>query len=480
MATFIAASQSQSRVFVAEGLPGPDNPPVFQGCLVMGGASQGLGDVEFIYCPDPENYDQFVPVGTIVGREENVETSLSGHFPLNTLSNIIKWGKAKTPLAIHVHFGTATNPQNFNVFTKAVIFDDRARITSTDIEEMGSLDESGPIGQSADISAASYYEVVDMNWISRVPELMTTPGAGIDAVNVYDETLPLDNRFAYYAVTAGDGGVTDPELVYTVNGGTVWSNITITDLTGLTAAGVAVVNDVPVVIGTAGNLYYSDVLGGATVMTEVVFAQAMSCITSIGAKAYIGGAAGYVGELDDYTATPTAMTTGGTANVLSIHALDGGIILVGDADGFVYYAVDGENFGAIDVAGPAGITAVCAVDADTFWAGTDTGELYYSTNAGSTWALRGFPASGSGSVTDITFPTLSVGFIAHDPAAGNARIIKTTGAGATGTWYEIPRTGALPTADSLQLASVNGDANRVLSTGPVAATTGIIIFGLGT
>jgi hypothetical protein len=226
MATFIAASQSQSRVFVAEGLPGPDNPPVFQGCLVMGGASQGLGDVEFIYCPDPENYDQFVPVGTIVGREENVETSLSGHFPLNTLSNIIKWGKAKTPLAIHVHFGTATNPQNFNVFTKAVIFDDRARITSTDIEEMGSLDESGPIGQSADISAASYYEVVDMNWISRVPELMTTPGAGIDAVNVYDETLPLDNRFAYYAVTAGDGGVTDPELVYTVNGGTVWSNIT--------------------------------------------------------------------------------------------------------------------------------------------------------------------------------------------------------------------------------------------------------------
>jgi photosystem II stability/assembly factor-like uncharacterized protein len=174
------------------------------------------------------------------------------------------------------------------------------------------------------------------------------------------------------------------------------------------------------------------------------------------------------------------MTTGGTANVLSIQALDGGIILVGDADGFVYYAVDGENFGAIDVAGPAGITAVCAVDSDTFWAGTDTGELYYSTDAGSTWALRGFPASGSGSVTDITFPTLSVGFIAHDPAAGNARIIKTTGAGATGTWYEIPRTGALPTADSLQLASVNGDANRVLSTGPVAATTGIIIFGLGT
>ena len=479
MATFIAASRSQSRVFVAEGLPGPDNPPVFQGCLVMGGASQGLGDVEFIYCPDPENYDSFIPVGTIVGREENVETSLSGHFPLNTLSKIIQWGNAKTPLAIHVHFGTATNPQNFNVFEKAVIFDDRARITSTDIEEMGSLDESGSIGQSADISAASYYEVVDANWISRVPELMTTPGAGIEAVRTYDETLPLDNRYAYYALTEGDLAGDDAAIVYTIDGGTTWSSI---DLTGhiSVGAGIAVINDVPVAICLSGNLYYADVLNGATSVTTVVFAQAMTVITSIGAIGYVGGPTGYVGQIDDYTAVPTAMTTGGVANVLSIHALDGGIILVGDANGRVYYAVDGENFGEAIVEDGVGITAVCAVDGETFWAGTAGGKLLYSTDAGNTWKERSFPAGGSGSVTDITFPTLSVGFISHEPAAGNARILKTTGAGSVGSWYEVPRTGALPVADSLELASVPGDANRVLGCGPVAATTGVIVFGLGT
>jgi hypothetical protein len=479
MTTFVAASRSQSRVFVAEGLPGPNNPPVFQGCLVMGGASQGLGEVEYIYCPDPENYDQFVPVGTIVGREENVETSISGHFPLNTLSNIIKWGRAKTPLAIHVHFGTATNPQNFNVFEKAVIFDNSARITSTDIEEMGSLDESGQIGQSADISAADYYEVVDASWISRVPELMTTPGVGVDTVKIYDETLPLDSRFGYYVATAGDGAVDDPTLVYSINGGTTWQVIEITDLTGVLAAGIAVVNDVPLVIGAGGNLYYADVLGGASTMTEVVHAQAMTCIASIGATAYVGGTAGYVGQIDDYTAVPTAMTTGGVADVASIHALDGGIILVGDDNGRVYYALDGENFGEAIVEDAVSISAVCAVDADTFWAGTASGKLFFSTDAGNTWTERGFPASGSGVVTDITFPTLSVGFIAHDPAAGNARIIKTTGAGAIGTWYEIPRAGSLPVADSLLLSSVSGDANRVLATGPVVAA-GIIVFGLGT
>ena len=479
---FVAASRSQSRVFVAEGLPGPDNPPIFQGCLVMGGASQGLGDVEYIYCPDPENYEKFIPVGTIVGREENVETSISGHFPLNTLSNIIKWGRAKTPLAIHVHFGLATNPQNFNVFQKAVVFDNSARITSTDIEEMGSLDDSGQIGQSADISAADYYEVVDATWISRVPELMTTPGVDAAIAKIYDETLPLDNRFGYYVVAEGDGiTATDhSRLVYSINGGSTWSHIVISDLSGKYAAGVAVVNDVPVVIGAAADLYYADVVGGATDVTKVTHAQVMTCITGIGAVAYVGGAAGYIGKIDDYTAAPVAMTSGGTDDIASIHALDGGVILAGDVDGHVYYAVDGENFGEVDVAGTGNsVTAVCAVDASTFWAGTDDGKLYYSTDAGSTWTERSFPAGGTGVVTSITFPTLSVGFIAHDPAAGNARIIKTTGAGATGTWFEIPRTGSLPAADSLKLSSMAGDANRVLSAGPVS-TTGIIIFGLGT
>lgn len=479
MSSFIAASRSQSRVFVAEGLPGPDNPPVFQGCLVMGGASQGLGDVEYIYCPDPENYNQFISVGEIIGREENVETSLSGHFPLNSLSSIVKWGKAKTPLAIHVHFGVATNPQNFNVFDKAVVFDDRARITSTDIDEMGSLDESGSIGQSADISAASYYEVVQMSYISRVPELFDSPGIGAAIARIYDDTLPLDNRFGYYVVTEGDGVTVDPLLIYSVNGGSTWSTIAITDLAAKTAAGITVINDVPVIIGSAADLYYADVINGASVMTKITHAQAMFCITSVGAIGYVGGAAGYVGQMDDYTATPVAMTTGSAADIKSIHALDGGIILVGDANGRVYYALDGENFGEAVVEDAVAITAVCAVDEDTFWAGTASGKLFYSTDAGNTWLERSFPQGGAGVVNSISFPNLSVGFVSHTPAAGNARLIKTAGAGATGTWYEVPRTGALPTADDLFIATVMGDPNRLLSTGPLTTTDGVMVFGLG-
>lgn len=486
MTTFQAARTSQSRVFVAEGKPGPNNPPIFQGCLAMGGASQTVGDTTFILCPSPDGYDKFAKVGKIVGTEESVETSLTGWFPMNQLSNIIKWGRAKTPLAIHVHFGETSNPQNFNSHIKAVIFDDDAQITSTDIGEMGQLEESSSIEQSADISAADYYEVVPLNYIVRVADLIDTPAAGAAMARLYDTTLPLDNRFGFYVAAAGDGAAAAPELIYSIDGGATWSAM---DLSAAIAApnqltGIAVVNEVPVMISEdTQNTYYADVLSGATAATEVVVGQALSCIAGVGSAAYVGGPSGYFGIIEDYTAGPTAMTLGTSADIVSVHALQGGIILAGTDDGYVFFSTDGVNFGSYEVEAGQIITAVCAVDADTFWAGSDTGNLYYSVDAGTTWASRGFPGSGSGTVTGIVFPELSVGWVAHDPGGATpGTLIKTVGAGAVGTWYQVPNGGGLPTIKSHKLASLIGAPNRLLLAGAVdaAGTDGQIILGLGT
>lgn len=471
MTAFVAARTSQSRVFVAAGKPGPKNPPVFQGCLVMGGASQSQGDVTYIYCPDPENYDRFVKVGEIIGREDNVETSLSGHFPRNQRSQISKWAKAKTSLAVHVHWGEATNPQNFNVFEKAIIFDDGARITSTDIDEMGSLEESNPVGESADISASSYYEVVPMTYVARVDNLVDAPATGCAVATIYDENLPLDNRSALYVVL-------DDTLVYSVDGGENWDTIALT----AGAVGVAVVNDVPVIINdTTGNTYYVDVLGGETSPTTVTNAQNLTCIASVAGAAYVGGPAGYFGVIDDYTSSPTELTLGTSDAVLSVHALTGGVILAGTDGGYVFYSVDGTNFGSylLDVA--QSVTAVCAVNDEIFWAGLDNGEVYFSVDGGNTWELRNFPGSGSGEITGISFPTLSVGFIAQSfPAVSEASLLKTVGAGASGTWYSVPRSGSLPTAYNLKIATIKGEPNLLLGCGENSgATDGVAIVGTG-
>lgn len=471
MTSITAARTGQSRVFVAEGLAGPKNPPVFQGCLVMGGASQSQGDTTFIYCPDPEQYDGYTVVGEIIGREENVETSISGHFPINQQSNIVRWGRAKTSLAIHVHFGESSSPQDFNTFLKAVIFDNRARITSTDIEDMGTLEESQAIGQSADISAADFYEVVPLNYVTRSNDLVDTEAMGVDVAKIYDESLPLANRFAFYCIL-------DANLVYSLDGGSTFAEVAAT----AGAVGVGVINDVPVVINdTTGNTYYIDLLNGDSAFTTVVNSQNLNCIASIGNAAYVGGDGGYFGIISDYTSSPTAITLGTADNIISVDALPGGIVVAGTSGGDVFFSVDGINFGTAEIDAASQVTAVCAVNDKIFWAGTAAGDLYFSVNSGQSWAQRNFPGSGSGVVTDIVFPMLSVGWIAHQPAAGDANLLRTVGAGAVGTWYSVPVAGVLPTIRSPKLAVVQGEPNLVLAAGPLdnPATDGVLIVGTG-
>ncbi|RLD00240.1 MAG: hypothetical protein DRI46_07855 [Chloroflexi bacterium] len=451
----------------------------------MGGASQSQGDVEYIYCPDPEKYDGFIIVGEIVGREEGVETGLSGHFPLSALSDIVKWGSAKTPLAIYCHFGVSSNPQNFNVYKKAVIFDDRARITSTDIEDMGSLEESARIGQSASISAAGYYEVVPLNYIARVDNLIVDTGHGCAIDRLYDDSLPIDNRYAFYVVAHNTGTPSaTQEFIYSVDGGQNWGEIDFSSVAGgNTLDGIAVINGVPVIISkTVTSTFYVDVLSGDVTPTVVAGTVAWNCISSVGNAAYVGGFSGDFGIIEDYTSVPVEMTIGSSADVVSVHALPGGIILAGDAAGKVFYSTDGINFGSANPGGGSdAITAVCAVNDSVFWAGDAAGKLFYSTNSGQTWSERGFPGSDSGVVTGIVFPTLSVGFISHNPGAGTqAVLLKTTGAGTVGSWVKVPVAGALPSADNLLIAGVRDNPNLLLGTGALdqAETDGVIMLGL--
>ena len=483
MTTFQAATQALSRVFVAEGAAGPGNPPVFQSCLAMGSTSQSIGSVTFIYCPDPDNYNQFIAVGEIQEREEQVETSLSGHFPLTSRSRLVQWAKSKTPLAIHVHFGQSTNPQNFNTFVKAVIFDEGAKISSLDIDELGALEESGSIGESVDISAASFYEVVPMTYVSIQNDTIETGGVDAWLERLYDEYLPVSQRFAVFVVTNGDGSTTGGKLIYTIDGGANYSEIDLTTaiVAGNSPSGVAAVNGVPVIVSAdVTNMFYVDVVAGDTAVTTVATGNAINAIDSAGAFAYVVGDSNYMGKITDYSAAPEDVDAGSGGNLVSVSVHPSGAVAAGDDAGYVFFSADGLNFGGVQIDAGNSVTAVEVVNADIAWAGTDTGKLFYTQNGGQSWVQSSFPGSGSGEVTDIRFPTLSVGFIAHRPATGNAYLVKTVGAGASGTWYRTPYAGAIPTAYSLKLAMRQGEPNMMVATGPTTSdptADGVIIFG---
>jgi len=325
---------------------------------------------------------------------------------------------------------------------------------------------------------------VPLNYIARVDNLIVDTGRGCAIDKLYDDSLPIDNRYAFYIVANNTVPSATQEFVYSVDGGQNWGEISFAAIAGSnTLDGVAVINGVPVIISkTAMSTFYVDVLSGDVVPVEVIGTEAWHCISSVGNAAYVGGVGGNFAVIEDYTSVPVALTIGSAADVVSVHALSGGIILAGDASGNVFYSTDGINFGSANPGGGAdAITAVCAVNGSIFWAGDAAGHLFYSTNSGQTWKERGFPGSGSGEVTGIVFPTLSIGFVSHNPAAGTqAVLIKTTGAGTVGSWVKVPVAGALPAADNLLIAGVKDNPNILLGTGALdqAETDGVILLGL--
>jgi hypothetical protein len=46
------------------------------------------GTIEPVYLPDPNNYDEFVEVGSIKGAASRVTSTLSGKLPINTYSGL--------------------------------------------------------------------------------------------------------------------------------------------------------------------------------------------------------------------------------------------------------------------------------------------------------------------------------------------------------------------------------------------------------
>jgi photosystem II stability/assembly factor-like uncharacterized protein len=207
------------------------------------------------------------------------------------------------------------------------------------------------------------------------------------------------------------------------------------------------------------------------------------CDRAVGGRyLYVVGDSGYVYRTDDITAGVTVMDAGvATAeNLNRVHAFsDDFVVAVGD-DGAIVYTEDGLSWGA--VVGPVGagtnLTAVW-VQGDTVWmVGTSTGYLYYTVNKAATWTAKGFPGSGAGSVMDINFANMSVGYLAHVTATPAGRIMRTYDGGYS--WNILPEgTGTITANDRIdRVAACIFDQNFVIGVGLADdATDGVIVVG---
>lgn len=481
MTSLTPLKTGNTRVFVVEGPPSADSDPVFQGCYHLGSVSRSFGGSEPIRCPDPNAYSQFIDVGETQEPDDPVESSITGRIPADSRFDLITYAEARTRLVVHVHTGTTTNPQNFGKFDTAWIFE-LARITDFDTDDLGALDEDTPVNGTANFTARYFYQVVTLNWSSRAADLTTEELVAAVVYPLPNPNRALNKQRVSFVAHNGDGTTTKPTVLFSFDDGANWTEYEVSTMAiADTIDAMAVLNENLVVIHAGGMEYapLDDFILGTATFSSVSDAGAYNAAFSTGFTMYVAGDSGNIYYSTDPTAQLEALATGLVAqNLNAIHALDEYIWAVG-ASNSVVYSLDGASFST--VTGPnAGVdlTAVAVKGEDEVWVGCADGSVWYTTNRGNSWTERSFPGSGTGSINDIVFVTPSVGFIAHQTSTTKASLLKTTAAGATGTWVKVPAGGTFPAFDKINQIASQGDPNFVVCAGLADdGTNGYLLVG---
>lgn len=488
------ASKGYSRVFLIEDRARPDHAPVYQSMFAGGSLEQAFGDITSIEIPSSRRYGDFDEIGVIRGAVERATTSITGRYAGDLASTILRITRRKCPLDVQFHFGFCTDPTIFNIFTKAVVFED-ADIIKVATSEVGSLDSGGHavIDETADVAAKDWYEIVPLNDAERGEDITTKALTDVvicDTVGCSDcgeESSGCEKIYAISLAEAGSPG-TPADVVYSLDGGITWFAH---DIDTLGAAedpsGIACVGDYVVVISADSNSIHYVLRREIKAALDPVFQEnttgfvtggAPNDIWSTGRRAFIVGANGYIYILED-PALGVEVVDAGVAvsdNLLAVHApTDSFAVAVGE-NGAIARTVNGTHWETV-LPRPVGV----GVNLNCVWVksrlvwliGTSDGRLLYTTDGGSSFTVKGFPGSGSGVVHDIAFSTPTVGYISHSTALPSGRILRTFSGGHS--WVILPEGEDPPYVQQINAIAACWEPNFVVGVGQTGGGSATVV-----
>lgn len=475
------AKTGNSRVFLIDGRARGDHKPSYESTMRMGSPSQGFGDIERIENPDPDRYGEFIEVDEVRGATERATTSLEGRYARELASDLLEIARRKCAVDIQLHFGECQDPNDFNTFDKALVFEN-ASITTWSAEDLGALTsgDNTVINESVDISAKDMYEILAMGYGEKASSIVTNEVVDVtlcDVVSCGECEDVSDGCYKVYAVTKAAGGSpsTPADVVFSIDKGTNWYAH---DVDSLGAAeeptGIACIGSYIVVISNDSvSQHYAlksefDGVQDPT-FTEVAtgYVGAPNAIHSLGSMAFVVGDSGYIYKCDDGTAGVTVLDAGSaTANNLNdVHAISSEIAVAVGELGTVVYTTNQTTWTTATAPEAATLNAVLVKSSLEWWVGTATGNLYYTLDSGTTWTLKAFSGSGSGVVHDIAISTDSVMWLAHATTTPAGRILRSYDGGYS--WQIAPEgASTLPANDRVNaLVGCKYDPNFVVGVG---------------
>jgi len=487
-----------SRVFLIDGGARPDHAPVYQSCMMAGGASKSWGGLTDIECPSQVQYDQFEVVDTIKGAEERATMDLAGRYLADVASEILRIGNQGCSVDVQVHFGKCTDPTDFNVFTKAIVMEG-GYFSDWSTDQLGAVEsgERNPVNETGTLSAEDVYEILRLTLTEVAASIVTNEVIDVvicDTVACGECDEDSTGYQHIYAVTTAAGGSpgTPADIVHTVNGSTWYAD----DIDTLGAAevpdAIGCVGDYVVVVSNdSGSAHYAlksevDDVDYDEAWTEIAtgFVGAPNdCHRATGGRyLYVVGDSGYVYRTADITEGVTVLDAGvATAqNLNAVFAFSDDFVVAVGNNGAIVYTEDGVSWSA--VTGPVGagtnLNGVAVQSEQVWWIVTSAGTAYYTVDKAANWVIKGFPGSGAGVCYAISFSNDAVGYLAHATVTPAGRILRTYDGGYS--WQILPEgTGTIPANDRINaLATTQYDPNFVVGVGLADnATDGIIVVG---
>lgn len=308
----------------------------------------------------------------------------------------------------------------------------------------------GGLGFGEEAASQIAYEVLDLVYGSQI--------------QCGDCGVPDDGTNWLYAITKSSGSTpgTAPKLIYSTDGGVVWTEATITGIGDIEDPQCVDIAGQYLIVGTrtaggatTSGYYYSRIntdTGAPGTWTKVTTGfvatfQIYDIYVANAREVYFSADGGYVYKSTDVTAGVSVVSNGNATSTAlrRIHGFEETVVAVGGAGVIIVSTNRGAQW-ATATASPvvATLQALFCQDGRRWWVGSATGKLYYTINGGVSWTEKLFAGSGAGQVRDIVFATDEAGYFSHDTTTPTARVFSTWNGGVDWT-NSSPRLNGMPT-----------------------------------
>ncbi len=493
---------TDTRVWSIKNKAGPNNPPIYQGCMKAGSIVKPKGEPTIVTCPDPNKFHGFKIVGKVPGEEGLPGLTIMARYTEDA-SDLLEWLNRGCDVDLQMHIGRCKSPLDHLEGWDKILVLEAAQPGDYSMADFGALEQADltNILEEMPFKGQELYEIRQMAFEEQAEDEVVQEILAIivcDNVSCGDCADPSDGCEKVFAITVTVGGSPGAraELIFTADAGTVWQDTEIDTLpadeepTDLACVGLNVV----VISNDSDSLHYAakaDILTGTetwvAMATGFVAAGSPNAIVSISPRhTWIVGDGGYVYFTQDPTNSVVVQTAGTvvTDDLNAIHALDTeDVVAVGDDNALIVTRNGGDVWTA--VTGPRDsvvLTAVWMRNKDEWWVGCADGTLWYTIDAGVNWTQKILPDQANiTEIADIKFSTQTVGWVVvkiGDTPAG--RILRSINGGYE--WYLAPEGNrTLPANDHInEIAICTEDPNLVYAGGlSDAGDDGIVMKGSG-